>query len=165
MDQADGVSLVQRIARLFEQVNRPSWRHRPIALDKIPYAQARKVFHDIIKRAVAGAAEVEDFDRVPVRQRGRGPNLALETRQRLGIGRVAGPNQLDRAAAPQQLVLGQIHFAHPARANPMPQFVLAELPGFEYLASQPADGVRAIDGGSIQHGHGEREVEEMIGRE
>jgi hypothetical protein len=75
-----------------------------------------QVFHDVKKRAIVGAAVIEDLDGVPVRELSRHADLALESTQHLRITRSIRMNQLDCAWAFQHAVLGQVDLSHAAGA-------------------------------------------------
>ena len=129
----------KRPADLPQQVDRPPRRQGAVALDQLGQAQARQVLHDVVVGPVLGPAVVVDLDGVRVRERGGEPDLALEPRQGLRVGRAVRPDQLDGAGALQELVLGQVDLAHPAGADPPPEAILAELPGLGDLPAQPGD--------------------------
>ena len=61
--------------------------------------------------------EIEDRKDVRMRQRRDRLRLALEPRQRVGIGRDRLRQHLDRHVAVELLVPRPVHLAHPARAN------------------------------------------------
>ena len=67
VDQPGRVGLAQGVAGLAQQVDHPLRRHRAEPLDQLAEAHAGQVLHDVVERAVVGAAVVEDLDRVPVR--------------------------------------------------------------------------------------------------
>ena len=69
----------------------------------------------------------------------------------LRIARPVGPNQLHDARAFEQLMLGQVDFAHAAGADPPRQLVLAELPGDEHGAAQRADQSHAQNASAAGH--------------
>ena len=70
--------------------------------------------------------DVEDADEVRVLDGGRRPGLAEEPLPGEGIGRPVRRQHLDRHPPPHGEVLGQVHLAHPAQADPVEQLVLAE---------------------------------------
>jgi hypothetical protein len=88
-------------------------------------------------------------------------DFALETGERLGVGGLAGLDQLDRAGALEQLVFRPVHLAHAARAELGVQYVLTQLPCLEGFAANRSDHVSAEDGhadGDERHRHGDAEV-------
>ena len=71
---------------------------------------------------------------------------AEEARPRDEVGDLVGLDEFNRAGPFEELVFGQIDFAHSARAEFGFQHVLAELPGLERLVADGVDNVRAEDG-------------------
>ena len=117
-----------------------------MALEQVLQAETGQVLHDVKEGAVVGAAVVEDFDGVPVREPSGHADLALEAGQDVRIAGLIGVNQLDGARAFEHAVLGQVDLAHAAGAERLHEAVLAELLGFEDLAAQRVDQVRADHG-------------------
>ncbi|MEZ5415944.1 MAG: hypothetical protein R2708_01195 [Vicinamibacterales bacterium] len=105
-----------------------------------------RVLHHVIEGAVVGEAVVEDLHRVPVLQPGGGADLALETRQRLGITGAVGPDEFDRHGLLQEQVLCQVHFAHAAAAEAPYELVLAESARLGHLLPQFGEFGRAEHG-------------------
>ena len=75
---------------------------------------------DVLHRDVVGAvplAAVEDADDVRVRERRRARGLALEALDELVVLGEVVVQDLDGQVPPQQLVLGEVHVGHAARAQ------------------------------------------------
>ena len=72
------VCLMKGVAGLPEQINHAAGGHRTEPLDQLGQAEAGKVLHDVIKRAIVVSSVVEDLDGIPVRELGRRADLALE---------------------------------------------------------------------------------------
>jgi hypothetical protein len=73
-------------------------------------------FRSLISGALV-LAEIEDREDVRMRERGHGPGLAPEARQRIRVlGEVAGQH-LDRDVAAELRVFGAVDLAHPAAAQ------------------------------------------------
>ena len=107
-----------------QQVHGPRTGQWAVAPDEFFQGQAVQVLHDIIKGAVRGGAVVVDLNSVRMTQGRRRLDLALEARQVVGVAGTLGPDELDRARALEQHVLGQIDLAHAARANHLFELVL-----------------------------------------
>jgi hypothetical protein len=125
-------------------------------MQQILQAPTRQILHHVKERAVVGAAVVEDFDGIPVRQPGGHMDFALEAGQNVRIAGSIGLNQLDGARAFEHAVLSEVDIAHAAGTERLDKPVLAELLGFEDLATQRVDQVRAEhgrDGRDKQHQH------------
>jgi len=100
-----------------------------VLLDQVGQAQPVEQLHHVIELAGPGPPVVVDLDRVGVREPGRDADLALEPRQGPRVAGAVGGNQFEGAGALQELVLGQVDLAHPPRAEPPSQAILAELSG------------------------------------
>ena len=78
MHEPHVVGFLQRIARLPQQVDGACGGHRSVTAHELGQVHARQKFHHVIERAVVRSAVVENVDAVPVREAGRGLNLALD---------------------------------------------------------------------------------------
>src|SRR5688572_23228308 len=115
------------------------WNRTELAHQRFEVA-AHEQFHDVIKGAVIGAAEVEYLDRVRRVQCGRGLGLAFESPEhQFRLDLTTGAQQL-RAdefhgrSAREQAMLRFPYFAHAAFPEQGAQLVAAQLSRFAELA-------------------------------
>ena len=99
-------------------------RHRAAARD-VRQAVAVEQLHDEEQQAVVGLAEVGDADAVVVIEaRGRA-RLAVEARDRFGVGGELGAQDLDRDRLVHERVGRAVDGAHAALAEPLEQTIAA----------------------------------------
>ena len=97
-------------------VDRDLDRRRPAPHDQLLQGAAVEVLHRDVVGAL-GLAAVVDRDDVRVAQAGRVLGLAAEALDERVVGRVAVVEDLDRDAAAELLVLGEVDVRHPTRAE------------------------------------------------
>ena len=114
VDESLPVGLGDRAADLTAQEDGAARGHRPGPADEVENAEPRQKLHRTIRRAVVGAAEVEDGDGVGVQEPGRRVDLPVEPGRRRGVSR---PHELDRARPPEFVVLRQVDVPRPAIAE------------------------------------------------
>ena len=124
VDDPGGVRGLERVGDLDRE------RQQQIGLERAPgdaMLQRRPVeeLHDE-ERAAVLLADVVDGADVGVIQRRRGPRLAAESGQRLGIVGEVGRQELQRDEALQPRVLGFVHDAHAAAAQLLDDAVVRE---------------------------------------
>jgi hypothetical protein len=86
--------------------------------------------HDVVRWPVG--PDVVDGDNVGVGDFGGGAGLLLETREKVGIGRVLPAEELDGDDPLEQGVLGPVDLGHPALANLVQQPVALVEDGFAH---------------------------------
>ena len=91
-------------------------RRQRAGLEPLAQRFALQQLHDGVGHAVRGA-EVEDREDVRVRERGDRARLALEARERLGVGRNPLRQHLERDVARQPRVARAVDLAHSSRAE------------------------------------------------
>ena len=128
MDQARGMGLRQGLAGLTQEENDTTRHQRAVGCDQPFEAEAGKVFHHVIERAVLGVPVVEDLHRIRVREPGRGPDLVLELLELPRVAGSLGPDQLDGTGAFQHPVFREVDFSHPADPDLLAEAVLVQLP-------------------------------------
>src|SRR5690606_20984907 len=105
------------VGHLVHDARRPRRRQRAARLDEIGERLALDELHREIDQAVGRLAEVIDAADVRVREPRRVARLAIEARDRVGIGVHPRMHHLERALAAHLHVLGQVDGAHPAFAE------------------------------------------------
>ncbi len=140
MDDPGRVGLLQRVAGLPHEMDRPARRQRPVPRDQGLQVGPGQVLHRDVVDAVVAHAEVVHLDAVGDPHLAGGLGLALEAPERAGIGDAAGPEQLERDVAPEREVPRQPDLPHPAPADGCLQPVAAEAArAEELLPGSPGD--------------------------
>ena len=106
----------ERAEDLARVVDRDRDRRRAVADEQLLERAPVEVLHRDVVGAL-GAAAVEDRDDVRVVEPGGALRLAPEALDELVVGGVPVVQQLQRDAAAELLVLGEIDVGHPARAE------------------------------------------------
>ena len=115
---------------------RKSGGREPVS-QRLPFEQLRHDVEDALVRS-----EIMDGQDVRVRQRGDGLRLALEARQRVGVLRAVGRQDLDRHLAPEPRVPRPVHLSHPARAERRHDLVRAQSRPGGYGHGEPSEILR-----------------------
>ena len=123
VDDPAAVREAQRAQDLAGDLDRGRDRQRPFADDPVLEAPALEVLHRDVVGAL-GLAAVVDRDDVRVRQAGGVLGLTPEALDERLVARVAVVQDLDRDAAAQLFVFGEVHVRHPAGAE-LPQDAVA----------------------------------------
>ena len=130
VDEPGAVRLLERAARLADEVDRTLGQERTEAADQLVEIEPLEHLHDVVERSVLADPEIVEPDRVRREQaRGR-PGLALEAlAHRLAVGhrQEVGAHQLDRRRPGEELVASAPHLAHPARPELLDQPIRADL--------------------------------------
>ena len=111
----------------------------PVLAQPRAQALALQQLHHQERRAVREHAGVEDLDDVRVADRVGGARLVEEPRQQVLVARVVLVQNLDRDAAADAGVLGQVNRAHPALSQQRDGAIIPELfPDHRRAQSYPA---------------------------
>jgi hypothetical protein len=128
VDDASPVGGVERRRDLAQDPQRVLGRQATEALEARVEGLALEELHDDVGAAVGVVAEVEDLHDAGIGDRGRGPGLVEEPLDDVLVGRQRRLQHLDRGAASEQRVLGQVDRAHAALPELLDDAVRAEHP-------------------------------------
>ena len=151
VNQAAGVRLGKRGARLHQDVHRPVRRNRPELLHQGLQVQSIQQLHHEIERAVFRDAEIVQLHRVRRPQIRRCLGLAAKALDRELRPRAVHrpdhfrPDELDRRGAGKHAVGGRVDLAHAAAPEQLSQPVAPQLPRAGDLLPQPGHHVRDDD--------------------
>jgi len=159
------VGLTQSVADLQQKVDPPCRRERPVTLDHLGEAHPGQVLHHVVERSVLGAPVVQDFHGVPVRQAGRGLDLAMEPGEGLFVADPVAADELDHARPFKQLVLGQIDHPHPAGADRLFETIVAQPHGAEGLPAQGSNLVDPDDAAHRRQEHDQDQARQVLDRD
>ena len=163
------VGFAQRSADLPQNVENAIGGHRPESANHVFEALPGEVLHHVVKRPVVRSAIVVNFNGVRVAEPGGGLDLAFEAADLIRVIEVFRVNPFNGTRAFQEVVLGEIDFAHAARAEPTTEAILPQfanhLPRFFDLFAKGSGFRRTEDGecgGGYQRRHGDDEQNERV---
>ena len=139
VDDARAVRRVERVGHLDAHIQHRVQAQRA-PTEAILQRRALQVLHGDERSPVLFADVVDGAD-VGVVERRCGAGLALKTAQRLGITRQFSRDELERNGTVQAQILGLVHHAHAAAAEPRDDAVVRERP-----ADQGIDAGLAVSG-------------------
>jgi len=119
MDDRQRVRLFERIADLDADADHALRREDRLVGEHGVEREAGDELHHEIEHTVGCLAEVEDRDRVRMRQPTRELCLAKESLDHVRIGRPPRADHLDRDLAVHGVLLGAIHHPHAAASDPL----------------------------------------------
>ena len=125
MDDAERVGLGDRDARLQDVIGHPLHRHRSVGLEHRRQIAALQQLHHDVRRPAVERADVGDPADVLAAQLGRGPGLAKEALDGVGVVDQIGEQELERDRLLQVDVGGADDHTHPATADHAIDAVLA----------------------------------------
>jgi hypothetical protein len=127
VNDALGVRRTQRGRRLIREVHGGRDGQRPVAPQPRSQALTFEQLHHQERRPVGERAGVEDLDDVRVSDRVGRARFVQEARQQVLVAAVVLVQDLDRHAAADPRVLGEIDGAHPTLAQQRNRAVITEL--------------------------------------
>ena len=141
MDDVHLVRALEGIADLRTDAHEALRRQRALGLEDLVERAADDELHDEIEQTVVGLAEVEDRDRVRMREPARELRLAEEPLDHDSLGDEARGHDLDRDLAADRVLGAAVDRAHPA----LPELLDDRVATIELAADQLIGGLRDPD--------------------